>query len=76
MGPYKVKAIISANVVELELPRTVNISPVVNISRIRWYVEQVDSQRKEALKGGKRGFDCDKQSVKVVVAISNHMLKV
>ena len=42
MGPYKVKAIISANVVELELPRTVNISPVVNVSRIKWYVGQVD----------------------------------
>ena len=48
MGPYKVKAVISANVIELEPPRTVNISPVVNISRVKQYVEQVDSQRKEA----------------------------
>jgi len=48
VGPYKVKVIISANIVELELPRTVNISPVVNISRIKWYVGQVDGQRKEA----------------------------
>ena len=47
MGPYKIKAIISANVVELELHRTVNISPVVNISRIKWYVDQVEGQRKE-----------------------------
>ena len=49
VGPYKVKAIISVNIVELELPRTVNISPVVNVSRIKQYVGQVDSQRKEAL---------------------------
>jgi len=43
-----VKAVISANVIELELSRTVNISPVVNISRVKQYVEQVDSQKKEA----------------------------
>ena len=48
MGLYKVKAVISANVIELELSRTVNISPVVNISRVKQYVEQVDSQKKEA----------------------------
>ena len=48
MGLYKVKAVISANVIELELSRTVNISPVVNISRVKQYVEQVDSQKKKA----------------------------
>jgi len=48
VGLYKVKAVISANVIELELSRTVNISPVVNISRVKQYVEQVDSQKKEA----------------------------
>ena len=42
MGPYKIKAIIFANVVELELPRTVNISLVVNVSRVKQYIEQVD----------------------------------
>jgi len=35
VGPYKIKSIISANVVELELPSTIKISPVVNVSRIR-----------------------------------------
>ena len=48
VGPYKIKAIISSNIVELELPVTIKIHPVVNVSRIKWYVDQVDGQRKEA----------------------------
>jgi len=48
VGPYKVKAIISSNVVELELPSTVKIHPVVNVSRIRRYTSQVKGQQKEA----------------------------
>ena len=47
VGSYKVKKIISANVVELELPSTIRIYPVVNISRIYRYIEQVKGQRKE-----------------------------
>ena len=35
VGPYKIKAIISSNIVELELPTTVKIHPVVNVSRIK-----------------------------------------
>ena len=35
VGPYRVKAIISSNAVELELSTTVKIHPVVNVSRIR-----------------------------------------
>ena len=42
VGPYKVKAIISSNVVELELPTTVKIHLVINVSRIRRYTSQVD----------------------------------
>jgi len=45
--PYKIKAIISSNIVELELPASVKIHLVVNISRIKWYIDQVNSQRKE-----------------------------
>ena len=41
VGPYKVKAIISSNVVELDLPTTVKIHPVVNVSRICKYTSQV-----------------------------------
>jgi len=47
VGPYKVKKIVSSNVIELELPSTVRIHPIVNINRIRRYVGQVEGQRKE-----------------------------
>jgi len=49
IGPYKIKKIILSNVVELELPSTVKIHPVVNISRIRQYIGQVEGQRKKQL---------------------------
>jgi len=42
VGPYRIKKIISSNVVELELPSIVKIHPVVNISRIRKYIGQVE----------------------------------
>jgi len=47
VGPYRVKEIISSNAVKLELPSTVKIHPVVNVSRVRQYVGQVEGQRKE-----------------------------
>jgi len=47
VGPYKIKKIISMNVVELELPSTIRIYPVVNVSRICRYVGQVEGQRRE-----------------------------
>jgi len=47
IGPYKVKKIVSANAVKLELPSTIKIHPVVNISRICRYIGQVEGQRKE-----------------------------
>jgi len=47
VGPYKVKAIISSNAIELDLPSTVKIHPVVNVSRVRRYKSQVEGQRKE-----------------------------
>jgi len=34
--PYKVKAIVSSNTVELYLPSTIRIHLVVNISQIKW----------------------------------------
>ena len=37
VGPYKVKAIISNNVIELELPSMVKIHLVVNVSRVQRY---------------------------------------
>jgi len=42
VGPYKVKGIISSNVIELELPKSIRIHPMVNVSRIRLYKPQVE----------------------------------
>jgi len=45
VGPYKVKSIISANAVELHLPPTVHIHPVVNVSKLQMYKSQVEGQK-------------------------------
>ena len=47
VGPYKIKKIVLTNVVELELPSTIKIHLVVNISRMHKYVGQVEEQKKE-----------------------------
>jgi len=47
VGPYKVQKIVLSNTVKLELPSTVKIHLVVNVSRIRHYVGRVEGQRKE-----------------------------
>jgi len=47
VGPYRIKKIISSNIVKLELPSTVKIHSVVNVSRIRRYVGQIEGQRKK-----------------------------
>jgi len=47
VGPYKVKAIILTNAIELELPNSIKIHPVVNVSRVWKYTSQVEGQRKE-----------------------------
>jgi len=49
VGSYKIKEIVSSNAVKLELPNAVKIHPVVNVSRIRRYVGQVEGQKKEQL---------------------------
>jgi len=49
VGSYKVQKIVSSNAVKLELPSTVKIYLVVNVSRIQRYVGQVEGQRKEQL---------------------------
>jgi len=45
VGPYRVKGIISSNAIELELPSSIRIHPVVNVSRIRRYRDQVRGQK-------------------------------
>jgi len=47
VGPYKVKSIVSTNAIELELPSTVKIHLVVNVSRVQRYTSQVEGQKKE-----------------------------
>ena len=47
MDAYKVKKIISTNAIELELPSTIKIHPIVNVSRVYMYRDQVEGQRKE-----------------------------
>jgi len=49
VGPYKIKEIVSLNVVKLELPSIVRIHLVVNVSRICRYIGQVEEQKKEQL---------------------------
>ena len=47
VGPYKIKKIVSLNAVELELPSTIKVHLVVNVSRIHRYIGQVEEQKKE-----------------------------
>ena len=47
VGPYKIKEIVLLNAVKLELPSTVKIHLVVNVSRIQRYIGQVEGQKKE-----------------------------
>jgi len=45
IGPYRVKGIISSNVIKLDLLSSVRIHPVVNVSRICRYRDQVKGQK-------------------------------
>ena len=45
VGPYKVKGIVLSNAVELKLPESARIHPVVNVSRVQRYKEQVVGQK-------------------------------
>jgi len=42
-----VKGIILTNTIELDLPSAIKIHPVVNVSRVQRYRNQVESQKKE-----------------------------
>jgi len=64
VGPYKIKGIISSNVIELELPKTIKIHPIVNVSRVRLYKPQVKGQKKTPSKPviieGEEEFEVEK----------------
>ena len=47
MGPYKIEEIVSTNMIKLRLSKSMRIHPVVNVSQIVRYKEQVKGQKKE-----------------------------
>jgi len=61
---YKVKGIISSNAIELELPKSVKIHPVVNVSQVHLYKAQMEGQKKIPLKlviiEGEEEFEVEK----------------
>jgi len=71
VGPYRIKGIVSSNAIELELPRTIKIHPVVNVSRVRLYKPQVEGQKKTPPKlvtiEGEEEFEVEKILNKQVV---------
>jgi len=71
VGPYKVKGIVSSNAIELELPKSIKIHPVVNVSRVRLYKPQIEGQKKTPPKPviieGEEEFEVEKILNKRVV---------
>ena len=47
VGPYAIEEVVSSNAVKLQLPSSMRIHPVVNVSWIVRYKEQVKGQKKE-----------------------------
>ena len=47
VGPYAIEEVVSSNVVKLRLPSSMRIHPVINVSQIVKYKEQVKGQKKE-----------------------------
>jgi len=47
VGPYVIEEVVSMNMVKLQLSSSMRIYPVVNISRMVRYKEQVKGQKKE-----------------------------
>jgi len=47
VGPYTIEEVVSSNAVKLWLPSSMRIHPVMNVSQIVCYKEQVKGQKKE-----------------------------
>ena len=64
VGPYKVKEIVSSNMIELELPKSIKIHPVVNVSRVQLHRPQVEGQKKilpkQVIIEGDKEFEIEK----------------
>ena len=50
VDPYTIDKVVSTNAVKLWLPISMKIHPVVNVSQIVWYREQVEGQKVEEVK--------------------------
>ena len=50
IGPYTINKVISANVVKLQLPNSMRIHLVVNVSQVVQHKDQVEEQKKEEVK--------------------------
>ena len=42
IGPYEIEEVVSTNIVKLQLPSSIRIHPVVNVSQVVQYREQVE----------------------------------
>ena len=71
MEPYRVKGIVSTNAIELELPSSIKIHPIVSISWVQLYRSQVEGQRKTLPKPviikGEEEFEVEKILNKKIV---------
>jgi len=47
VGPYVIEEVVLSNAMKLRLPSSMRIHPVVNVSQIVRYKEQVKGQKKE-----------------------------
>ena len=47
VGPYEIEVVVSSNAGKLQLLSSMRIHPVVNVSQIAQYKEQIKEQRKE-----------------------------
>jgi len=50
ISPYIIDKLVSTNAVRLQLPMSMRIHSVVNISQVVWYKEQVEGQKVEEVK--------------------------
>ena len=50
ISPYIIDKVVSTNAVKLQLPTSLRIHLVVNISQVVWYREQLEEQKIEEVK--------------------------
>jgi len=77
--PYRIKEIVSSNVVELELLSSIKIYPIVNISWVYLYKLQVEGQQKVLPKPviieGEEEFKVEKNTKQKIYSRKRYMGK-